>query len=202
MSSRQRSRREFLARGLGLGAGLAPLLGGLLCAGPLGAEPAPQAARAKRLIAIYAPHGRALEYWLPGPGFDLRYENCSLQPFDDAQGFGRSFREQLVVIVQSEMGRTPTYNQGNGKDHWSIGSIMFLGRGITGNRVIGATDEKQFQVAIHPQSLALDREQAVRVRPEHIHTALRELAGVAEHPFSKRFPLGVPDKERLAGLWA
>jgi uncharacterized protein (DUF1501 family) len=34
-------------------------------------------------------------------------------------------REQLVVIVQSEMGRTPTYNDGNGKDHWSIGSVMF-----------------------------------------------------------------------------
>ena len=60
-------------------------------------------------------------------------------------------REQLVVVVQSEMGRTPTYNNGNGKDHWSIGSIMFLGPGITGNRVIGATDEKQFGVAVDPE---------------------------------------------------
>jgi Protein of unknown function (DUF1501) len=110
-------------------------------------------------------------------------------------------REQLVVIVQSEMGRTPTYNKGNGKDHWSIGSIMFLGRGIKGNRVIGATDEKQFQVSIDPQSLGLDHERGVRVRPEHIHTALRELAGVAQHSFSKKFPLGVPEQERLQGLW-
>src|SRR5262249_47024935 len=52
-------------------------------------------------------------------------------------------REKLVVVVQSEMGRTPNYNSGNGKDHWSIGSILFLGRGIKGNRVIGATDAKQ-----------------------------------------------------------
>jgi uncharacterized protein (DUF1501 family) len=110
-------------------------------------------------------------------------------------------REQLVVIVQSEMGRTPTYNKGNGKDHWSIGSIMFLGRGIKGNRVIGATDEKQFQVTIDPQSLALAPESGVRVRPEHIHLALRELAGVSEHAFSKKFPLGVADKERLQGFW-
>src|SRR5690606_19974312 len=29
-------------------------------------------------------------------------------------------RDQLVVIVQSEMGRTPTYNKGNGKEHWAI----------------------------------------------------------------------------------
>ena len=111
-------------------------------------------------------------------------------------------REQLVVIVQSEMGRTPTYNKGNGKDHWSIGSIMFLGRGIQGNRVIGETDEKQIQVAIDPATLALKPEQGVRVRPEHIHTALRELAGVADHPYSKQFPLDVPSSERLQGLWS
>ncbi len=110
-------------------------------------------------------------------------------------------RDQLVVIVQSEMGRTPTYNNGNGKDHWSIGSIMFLGRGIQGNRVIGATDDKQFQVAINPQTLACDPEQGIRVRPEHIHTALREFAGIAEHPDCKKFPLGVNANETLPTLW-
>jgi len=111
-----------------------------------------------------------------------------------------NIREQLVVIVQSEMGRTPNYNNGNGKDHWSIGSIMFLGRGIKGNRVIGATDEKQFQVALDPRTLECDKEKGIRVRPEHIHTALREFAGIAEHPFSQKFPLGVVEGERLRGL--
>jgi hypothetical protein len=114
-------------------------------------------------------------------------------------------RDQLVVIMQSEMGRTPTYNNGNGKDHWSIGSIMFLGRGIKGNRVLGATDEKQFLVPIHPETLALASEKsapgAVRVRPEHIHQALREHAGIGDHAFSKQFPLGVVEKERLRDLW-
>lgn len=110
-------------------------------------------------------------------------------------------REQLVVVVQSEMGRTPNYNAGNGKDHWSIGSVMFLGRGIKGNRVIGATDEKQFTVAVDPKSLKLDKEKGIRVRPEHAHQALRELAGIADHALSKKFPLGVADKERLLGFW-
>lgn len=110
-------------------------------------------------------------------------------------------REQIVVIVQSEMGRTPTYNTGNGKDHWSIGSIMFLGQGIQGNRVIGATDEKQFGVPLDPQTLQLNKEAGIRVRPEHIHQSLRELAGIADHPMSKQFPLGVVDKDRLKGLW-
>jgi hypothetical protein len=110
-------------------------------------------------------------------------------------------REQLVVVVQSEMGRTPNYNAGNGKDHWSIGSAMFLGRGIKGNRVIGATDDKQFAVPVDPATLKLDKEEGVRVRPEHIHEALRELAGIANHPLSEKFPLGLTDKVRLQGLW-
>ena len=48
---------------------------------------------------------------------------------------------------------------------------------------------------------ALDKAKGVRVRPEHVHEALRELAGIAEHPASKKFPLGVPEKERLKGFW-
>ena len=110
-------------------------------------------------------------------------------------------REKLVVVVQSEMGRTPTYNKGNGKDHWSIGSILFLGPGIRGNRVIGATDEKQFHVPLNPQTLVCEKDKGIRVRPEHIHEALRQFAGIENHPLSKKFPLGVPGKEILQGLW-
>ncbi len=110
-------------------------------------------------------------------------------------------REKLVVIVQSEMGRTPTYNKGNGKDHWSIGSIMFLGPGIKGNRVIGATDEKQFAVPFNPANLSEDVEQGIRIRPEHIHEALREFAGIDDHAHSVGFPLGIKADEKLQGLW-
>ena len=110
-------------------------------------------------------------------------------------------RDKLVVVIQSEMGRTPTYNKGNGKDHWSIGSIMFMGKCIRGNRVIGATDEKQFSVPVDPRSLACDRDKGIRIRPQHLHLALREMAGIAGHPMSQQFPLVVPEKEKLQGLW-
>jgi hypothetical protein len=110
-------------------------------------------------------------------------------------------REQLVVILQSEMGRTPTYNAGNGKDHWSIGSAMFLGRGIRGNRVVAATDEKQFAVPLDPKTLKLDKQKGIRIRPEHVHEALREYAGIADHPMAKKFPLGVKAEEKLQGFW-
>lgn len=110
-------------------------------------------------------------------------------------------REQMRVVVQSEMGRTPTYNKTGGKDHWSVGSVMFLGSGIRGNRVVGATDEKQFLVPLDPKTLALDKEKGIRVRPEHIHLALRGLAGIDQHAFAEQFPLKVPEAERLQGLF-
>jgi hypothetical protein len=110
-------------------------------------------------------------------------------------------RDKLVVIVQSEMGRTPDYNKGDGKDHWSIGSAMFLGPGIKGNRALGATDEKQFAVPFDPKSLKLDKSKGIRIRPEHLHESLRELAGVADHPLAKKFPLGVTVEQKLRGFW-
>ena len=48
--------------------------------------------------------------------------------------------DQLVVMVGSDFGRTPGYNDGNGKDHWSITSVLLMGKGVRGNRVIGLTD--------------------------------------------------------------
>ncbi len=113
-----------------------------------------------------------------------------------------NIREKIVVILQSEMGRTPTYNKGNGKDHWSIGSVMFLGSGIRGNRVVGATDEKQFLVPVSPQSLDTDPENGIRIRPEHIHQALREFANIDSYTFSEQFDLKVPATERLTKLFS
>ena len=110
-------------------------------------------------------------------------------------------RDKLVIVIQSEMGRTPTYNKGQGKDHWSIGSIMFMGSGIRGNRVIGTTDNKQLPTPVNPKSLANDREKGIRVRPEHIHKALREFSGIDKHKYSNQFPLKVSDKDRLQGLF-
>ena len=110
-------------------------------------------------------------------------------------------RDKLVVVIQSEMGRTPHYNRGQGKDHWSMGSIMFIGQGIAGNRVIGATDDGQVLKPIDPKTLSINEKSGIRVRPEHLHQALREHAGIANHEFANLFPLGIKPEERLAGIW-
>lgn len=115
-------------------------------------------------------------------------------------------RDQLIVIIQSEMGRTPWYNQDAGKDHWSVTSMMALGAGIIGNRVIGgteldlATGFDQSPLTVDPTTLA-HSESGIRMRPEHIQQASRELLGIAGHPASLKFPLDIPPEERLVGLF-
>lgn len=99
-------------------------------------------------------------------------------------------REQLIVAIGSDFSRTPRYNGSNGKDHWSVGSMMLMGRGITGNRVIGATDGGQRARKIDPATLALSSEEsAIKLSPEHVHVALRRLAGIQEHELTRRFAI-------------
>lgn len=91
--------------------------------------------------------------------------------------------DRLNIIVGSDFGRTPYYNDGNGKDHWSISSMMMMGADIPGGRVIGGTDSDQLPLAVNPETLELDGS-GVIITPGNIHAALRRLAGIEEHPFT------------------
>lgn len=51
-----------------------------------------------------------------------------------------SLADEVVVVVQSEMGRTPQLNGYDGKDHWPYTASMVVGPGITGGRVVGGYD--------------------------------------------------------------
>ena len=54
---------------------------------------------------------------------------------------GQGSLDRTLVLVLSEMGRTPVLNPGNGKDHWPYTSAMLIGGGISGGRLIGGTDD-------------------------------------------------------------
>jgi uncharacterized protein DUF1552 len=58
----------------------------------------PTSGRPLRLVAVYTPHGRAHELWQPRDGFDLRFPDAILRPFDDPEAHGRSFRDRLLVL--------------------------------------------------------------------------------------------------------
>ncbi len=103
----------------------------------------------------------------------------------EAQGIA----DRLIVVVGSDFARTPWYNDTNGKDHWSITSMMLMGPGIRGGRVIGATDARQVPVLLDPASLRPAAD-GVRVQPGHIHAALRALAGVDTTAAAQQYGVG------------
>ncbi len=102
--------------------------------------------------------------------------------------------DQLVVLITSDFGRTPNYNGDNGKDHWSITSMIAMGAGIPGNRVVGQTDDGHTPVMLDPSTLepAADPEAegATRIQPKHVHRALRKMMGVEGTDADAAFPLG------------
>ena len=53
----------------------------------------------------------------------------------------RGIVDDTVVLVASEMGRTPRHNGEGGKDHWPWTSAMLVGAGVAGGRAYGQTDE-------------------------------------------------------------
>nr|WP_256254037.1 DUF1501 domain-containing protein [Nannocystis exedens] len=103
--------------------------------------------------------------------------------------------DDLVIVVGSEFGRTPGYNGLRGKDHGPVTSVLALGKGIAGGRVVGATTERHAALPVDPTTLAV-REDGVRIEPKHIHQELRGLAGIAE-VCEALYPLGVGDGEDL-----
>lgn len=105
--------------------------------------------------------------------------------------------DRVVLMIGSDFARTPYYNEGNGKDHWSVTSMMMLGTGIRGGRVIGESDHRQGPMTINPSTLALD-ENGIRLTPAHIHRSLRKLAGLDEHNLDNQFPLAVEDLDLLS----
>jgi hypothetical protein len=102
-----------------------------------------QDAALTNFICIYHPHGVAAEYWAmkqsdTETSFDLSYENCSLQPFDDAATYGKSFKDKLLIIEGID-------HLSNANGHDSAGTIL------TGSRIDGKK----------PQNASLDQVLAV-----------------------------------------
>jgi len=119
----------------------------------------------------------------------MQLENGITYLWDTAEALGVA--DRLVVVVASDFGRTPRYNNDSGKDHWPVSSALLMHRGAPwANRVVGATDAGHNALAIDTETLeASSGSGAIRLRPADIHAALRRLAGVQSHPNALRYPL-------------
>ncbi len=89
--------------------------------------------------------------------------------------------DRVVFVIGSEFGRTPGYNGGNGKDHWSVSSMMFMGAGIRGGRVIGSSSPRHEALSVDATSLAKS-DNGIKITYAHVNKALRKLSGIATDP--------------------
>lgn len=87
--------------------------------------------------------------WLRGalPSLDLTY-SALLEDLDS-----HGLLDETLVVLMSDMGRTPQVNGNAGRDHWTYAySILFAGAGIRGGMVHGASDGHAAYVKAHPVS--------------------------------------------------
>jgi hypothetical protein len=83
------------------------------------------------------------------PHFDQTY-TALLEDLDQ-----RGLLDETLVVVMSEMGRTPKINGNAGRDHWTYCySMFFAGAGIRGGTIYGASDAQAAYVKDKPVSTA------------------------------------------------
>jgi uncharacterized protein (DUF1501 family) len=85
--------------------------------------------------------------------------------------------DETLVVVLSEIARTPALNGLLGKDHWPYTSALLVGPGITGNRVIGGFDDAFYGSLVDAASGETSESGAV-LSAEALGATLLEYAGV------------------------
>jgi hypothetical protein len=108
------------------------------------------------------------------------------------QDVGNNF----VAMVGSDFGRTPGYNDTDGKDHWAITSVMAMGKGIKGGRVVGATTDRHDTLSVDPATLKVS-DKGIHIEPKHIHQELRRLAGIDGDELMQFYPLAIEKSDDM-----
>ena len=90
---------------------------------------------------------------------------------------GVPLSETTMVVVLSEMGRTPQFNVTGGRDHWPFTSALLMGEGIYGGQIIGSYREGFTGLGVDPHSLRLD-EQKIGISAEQLGATLLTLGGI------------------------
>lgn len=118
-----------------------------------------------------------------------------LAALDGAPGTAApTLAEETVVVVLSEMGRTPLHNLAAGRDHWPYGTALLIGAGLAGDRVVGGFDENYNGLPIEPSTGELSTTGLV-MEPQHLGATLLALGDVDPGE-------SVPDGQVLDGVLA
>jgi len=97
--------------------------------------------------------------------------------------------EDTIIVMYSEIGRTPTYNSGLGKDHWPVSSMMMIGPRVQGNKVIGKTDHTLQPTKVDPNSLEVDEKDGVEITYADMNQLFRRYCKVENTPAAVKYSL-------------
>ena len=140
---------------------------------------------------------------ITGGGFDSHGNNDDQQDNSRANLFRGVLRllrraeelniaDKLLIFVGSDFGRTPRYNDAQGKDHWSVGSVLVLdpsGR-VPGGRVLGSTDDFGDYEEVDQNGSSGGN---VTIKNASIHAWARSHIGIEDNEVVKLFPLNTGD---------
>jgi uncharacterized protein (DUF1501 family) len=85
--------------------------------------------------------------------------------------------DETIVVVLSEMGRTPKLNAAGGKDHWPVTSALVFGAGIKGGQVLGGTTDALAAKNVDLTTGQLS-ESGVQLQPTNLMAGLLTAVGV------------------------
>ncbi|MES2663643.1 MAG: DUF1501 domain-containing protein [Pseudomonadota bacterium] len=104
--------------------------------------------------------------------------------------------DRLNIMVTSDFGRTPYYNSDNGKDHWTVGSMLFMGPDFDGNRMINATNSNAHAIKMNLNTMVPD-ENGEKITAKMIHKTLRAITGTVDSPMDRKIPIDAPIAPKL-----
>ncbi|WP_028670634.1 DUF1501 domain-containing protein [Saccharospirillum impatiens] len=106
------------------------------------------------------------------------------------QQYGTNLVGRLRLVVASDFGRTPWYNDGEGKDHWPLGSAILMRDGGFATNTVGGTTGSFESLGVN-SDLSLNPDpndsSASIILPAHLQQLLRYWAGAEE--VGSDFPL-------------
>ncbi|HET6613399.1 MAG TPA: DUF1501 domain-containing protein [Kofleriaceae bacterium] len=89
---------------------------------------------------------------------------------------GNTLLDETVVVVMSEMSRTPKLNAAQGKGHWPVTSALIIGPGVKGGHAFGATTDRMEASPINFATGAPDKDGGT-LQTDNLAAGVLELCG-------------------------
>ena len=94
---------------------------------------------------------------------------------------GGNWLDHTTIMCISEFSRGPKLNRSGGRDHYITNSSLLMGGGITGGKIIGATDpNKMRSQAVDLSTGLVDNDYGERISHEHIARTLLSSVGISD----------------------